>query len=110
MLSNAWLIPLIPAVGFVAILFVGKHLPRKGAEVAIATVGASFVLACIVLVQWIQRVDDHAGHGALRGFGRAVLPASEGGLTAVDHSFTWWQNGAVKFAVGTHIDGLAVMM
>ena len=110
MLSNAWLIPLLPAAGFVVILFVGKHLPRKGAEVAITTVGASFVLACIVLVQWIQRVEDHNAHGALRGFGRALLPASEGGLTAVDHSFTWWQNGAVKFAVGTHIDGLAVMM
>jgi len=110
MLSNAWLIPLLPAAGFVVILFVGKHLPRKGAEVAITTVGASFVLACIVLVQWIQRVEDHDAHGALRGFGRALLPASEGGLTAVDHSFTWWQNGAVKFAVGTHIDGLAVMM
>ena len=110
MLSNAWLIPLIPAVGFVVVLLVGKHLPRKGSDVAIAAVGASFVLACIALVQWIQRVNDHGSSGALRGFGRAVLPTSEGGLTAVDHSFTWWQNAAVKFGVGTHLDGLAVMM
>jgi NADH-quinone oxidoreductase subunit L len=110
MLSNAWLIPLIPAVGFVAILFVGKHLPRKGSEIGITTVGVSFVLACIVLVQWIQRVNDHGTHSALRGFGRAVLPASEGGLTAVDRSFTWWQSSAVRFGVGIHIDGLAVMM
>ncbi len=110
MLSNAWLIPLIPAVGFLVVLLVGKHLPRKGSEVAITAVGASFVLACIVLVQWIQRVNDHESSGALRGFGRGLLPASERGLTAVDHSFTWWQNGAVKFGVGTHLDGLAVMM
>jgi NADH-quinone oxidoreductase subunit L len=109
-LSNAWLIPLIPAVGFVVVLFFGKHLPRKGSEVAITAVGASFVLSCIVLVQWIQRVNDHEASGALRGFGRAVLPTGEGGLTAVDHSFTWWQNGAVRFGVGTHLDGLAVMM
>jgi NADH-quinone oxidoreductase subunit L len=109
-LSNAWLIPLIPAVGFLVVLLVGKHLPRKGSEVAITAVGASFVLACIVLVQWIQRVNDHESSGALRGFGRGLLPASERGLTAVDHSFTWWQNGAVKFGVGTHLDGLAVMM
>jgi NADH-quinone oxidoreductase subunit L len=109
-LSNAWLIPLIPAIGFVVVLLVGKHLPRRGSEVAIAAVGASFVLACIVLIQWIQRVHDHGSSGALRGFGRAVLPTSEGGLTAVDHSFTWWQNGAVRFGVGTHLDGLAVMM
>jgi NADH-quinone oxidoreductase subunit L len=109
-LSNAWLIPLIPAVGFLVVLLVGKHLPRKGSEVAITAVGASFVLACIVLVQWIQRVNDHESSGALRGFGRGLLPAGEGGLTAVDHSFTWWQNGAVRFGVGTHLDGLAVMM
>src|SRR6266700_6238642 len=110
MLRNAWLIPLIPAVSFVVILLVGKRLPRKGAELAVAAVGASFVLACITAVQWIQRVDDHETRGALRGFGRALLPAKEGGVSAVDHSVTWWQNGSVKFGVGTHIDGLAVMM
>src|SRR5262249_61751496 len=110
MLSNAWLIPLLPAVGFVVILMVGKDVARKGWEVGITAVGASFVMACIVLVQWIQRVNDHEGSGALGGFGRALLPAGEGGLTAVDHSFTWWQNGAVRFGVGTHLDGLAVMM
>src|SRR5262249_61875818 len=107
-LSNAWLIPLIPAVGFVVVLLVGKHLPRKGSDVAIAAVGASFVLACIALVQWIQRVNDHGSSGALRGVGRAVLPTSEGGLTAVDHRFTSWQNDAVEFRAGTHLDGLVV--
>src|SRR5919198_810663 len=110
MLRNAWLIPLLPAVSFAAILLFGKRLPRKGAELAVTSVGASFVLACIVLVQWIQRVDDSPAHGAVRGFGRALLPAQEGGVAAVDHSFTWWQNGLVRFGVGTHIDGLAVMM
>src|SRR5918996_3165604 len=110
MLRNAWIIPLLPALGFVVVLLFGKHLPRKGAEVAVASVGASFVLACIVLVQWIQRVDDAPAHGALRGFGRALLPSQESGVAAVDRSFTWWQNGNVKFGVGIHIDGLAVMM
>jgi len=109
-LRNAWIIPLLPAAGFVAVLLFGKRLPRKGAELAVATVGASFVLSCIVAVQWIQRVDDHTGKAAIGGFGRALLPTQEGGITAVDRSFTWWQNANVRFGVGIHIDGLAVMM
>ena len=28
----------------------------------------------------------------------------------VVHTITWWQNGGIKFGVGTQIDGLAVMM
>jgi NADH-quinone oxidoreductase subunit L len=110
MLRNAWIIPLLPALGFVAVLLFGKHLPRKGAEIAVASVGASFVLACITLVQWIQRVEDAPAHGALRGFGRALLPTQEGGVAAVNRSFTWWENGRVNFGVGIHVDGLAVMM
>jgi NADH-quinone oxidoreductase subunit L len=110
MLRNAWIIPLLPALGFLAVLLFGKRLPRKGAEIAVTTVGASLVLACIVLVQWIQRAEDAPAHGALRGFGRALLPAQEGGVAAVERGFTWWQNGNVKFGAGIHIDGLAVMM
>jgi len=30
-LSNAWIIPLLPGLGFVAVLLFGKRLPRKGA-------------------------------------------------------------------------------
>ena len=110
MLRNAWIIPLLPALGFVLVLLFGKRLPRKGAELAVATVGASFVLSCIAAVQWIQRVDDHPGKEAVGGFGRALLPTQEGGVTAVERGFTWWQNSNVKFSVGIHIDGLAVMM
>ena len=32
MLDHVWLIPFIPAASFVAILFLGKRLPGKGAE------------------------------------------------------------------------------
>src|SRR5712692_3527274 len=97
MLRNAWIIPLLPALSFVAILLFGKRLPRKGAELAVTSVGTSFVLACLTLVQWIKRVDDAPAHGALRGFGRALLPTQEGGVAAVERSITWWQNGSVKF-------------
>jgi len=110
MLRNAWIIPLLPALGFAAVLLFGKRLPRKGAELAVGTVGASFVLSCIAAVQWIQRVDDHKGKEALGGFGHALLPSQEHGVTAVERGITWWENSSVKFGVGIHVDGLAVMM
>ena len=65
-LENAWLIPLLPGLSFVAILFFGKKLPRKGSELGLAAVGLSFVLAVITAVAWIDHRDnftlDDAGH------------------------------------------------
>ena len=114
MLANAWIIPLIPAVSFVLILFFGKKLPRQGSEIGIVAVATSFVLSCVTAVQWIQRVNDAEGdHGALHAFGRSlVLSTEEHGAVVkpVVHSITWWQSGAMKFGVGIQIDGLAVMM
>jgi NADH-quinone oxidoreductase subunit L len=109
-LRNAWIIPLLPAASFVLILLFGKRLPKKGAELAVGAVGAAFVLSCITAVQWIQRVSDAEAHETLRGFGHSLLPTQEGGASAVETGFTWWQNANVKFGVGIHVDGLAVMM
>ena len=64
MLRNAWLIPLLPALSFVAILLFGKRLPKKGAELGIGAVGASLVMAVIAGWQWIDRVKNtEAGGG-----------------------------------------------
>jgi NADH-quinone oxidoreductase subunit L len=116
MLDYAWLIPAIPAASFVLILFFGKKMPRHGSEIGIAAVGVSFVLACVTAVQWIQRVNDAEGKsagGALQAFGKGFF--AHGGehdtvVKPVINTVTWFQNGGVKFTVGTQIDGLAVMM
>jgi len=72
-LDHAWLVPLIPALSFAVILFFGKRMPRKGAEVGIVAVGASFVLSCGTLVQWVQRVRDAEHmHGAGAAIGALV--------------------------------------
>jgi NADH-quinone oxidoreductase subunit L len=116
MLDYAWLIPTIPAVSFALILFFGKRMPKKGAEIGIAAVGTSFVLACVTAVQWIQRVNDAAdahGLGVISAFGKGFMTSGGEEHTVVPpviHNVTWWQNGGVKFSVGTQIDGLAVMM
>src|SRR3954465_14697427 len=117
MLDYAWLIPTIPAVSFALILFFGKRMPRKGSEIGILAVGASFVLSCITAAEWIQRVDAAGGAhglGMISAFGKGFMAA--GGEEAhavvqpVIHNVTWWRNGGLVFTAGTQIDGLAVMM
>jgi NADH-quinone oxidoreductase subunit L len=121
-LEHAWLIPLIPAIAFAVILFVGKRLPQGGSEVGIASMGAALFLSIGATIQWIQRVhsaeDSHEGAlGLAKGFAQTVFPAraEEGGHTAafvepVIKQWTWWQSGDLKFTLGQHIDGLAIMM
>ena len=40
MLSYAWIIPVIPVVSFLLILFFGKKMPKGGSEIGITFVGA----------------------------------------------------------------------
>ena len=115
-LDHAWIIPVIPVVSFLLILFFGKRMPRGGSEIGITALGATFAMACLTAVQWFQRVEDAAGEGpahALRAFGKGLLTSGEAHHPVVEpviHAATWWRNGALEFSVGTRIDGLAVMM
>ena len=40
MLDHAWIIPAIPVLSFVLILFFGKKMPKHGSEIGITAVGA----------------------------------------------------------------------
>jgi NADH-quinone oxidoreductase subunit L len=89
-LDNAWLIPLIPAVAFFAIIFFGKKLRFGGAEIALVAMGAALVLAAGAAKQYIDHVDhpvieaehavegDHAEDPAAEGDAHAEEPAAEG--------------------------------
>ena len=117
-LDHAFLIPIIPAVAFVIIIFFGKRLPMKGSEVGIASMAASLVLAVGTTVQWVQRVNSVGGEeaGALSkgffGFTRGLLAGGEAEpyVQPVIRSWTWWSSGNTEFGFGQHIDGLAVML
>ncbi len=77
MLRNVWVIPLIPAVSFVLILFFGKRLPRKGSEIGIAAVGIAFALSLVAGVQWIDHVNDaESAAGGGESASGAVLSAA----------------------------------
>src|SRR3954452_2895193 len=88
-LRNTWLIPAIPGACFWLILSFGKRVPGKGAGIGIAAIGASFLLALGAAYQWITM--DTPRH-------------------AVTRQVTWFKMGGITVHVGTHIDGLAVMM
>ncbi len=94
-LEHAWLIPLIPGIAFFAIIFFGKRMPKGGSEIALASMIASLVIAAGTAKQWI----DHTGRG---------VEGEE--VAAVRHTWTWWQSGPFSFTIGSHIDGLAVML
>ena len=94
-LEHAWLIPLIPAIAFFGIIFFGKKLPKGGSEIALTAMIASLVIAAGTTLQWIK----HAGAG----------PEGEE-VAAVRHTWTWWESGPFSFSIGSHIDGLAVML
>ncbi len=94
-LTNAWLIPLLPALSFVIILLFGKRMPNKGSEVGVGAVAISFVLAIGAAIAWIglsPRGDEHIRH----------VPQND--------LFQWFRAGGNTTYFGIHIDGLAVML
>ena len=92
-LENAWVIPLIPAISFVFIIFFGKRMPKKGSEIGIASMLGALVFSAGAAYQWVQRVNG-APEGAF--------------VSPVIRTWTWWQNDGVSLGVGQHVDGLTV--
>ena len=121
-LENAWLIPLLPALSFAAILLFGKRLGAKASWIGIGTLATCWVLAVGNVVQWISRVngvhsaEGEGAHSVVTGFGRAFFRpfATDAHSTPyvepIHRSMTWWTNGGFDLHVGIRIDGLAVMM
>ena len=136
LLRNAWLIPLLPALSFLGILFFGKRMPRKGAELGIAAVGIAFVLAVLTGLAWLDHRDNYHGeethlavaavehHGeishdehhddshdehAASGHSESGHHATHSSL-AVSNTVTWFQTNGVDISVGVLVDGLSVMM
>ncbi len=78
--SNAWLFPAIPATAFLLILFFGKRLPYKGAEIGITSVLSIFVLACLAAGTWIAQITEETSTEASSEIEEASF-TGEGGAT-----------------------------
>ena len=133
-LRNVWLLPLIPALSFMTILFFGKRMPFKGAEVGIASVVSILLLAIVANIAWFDHRDNYESARAEDASGallsdefstvvvdgepdsvRLSTDAGEGGegssgSTAVRNEATWFESEGIEFKVGTLVDGQAVMM
>ncbi|MFM1761760.1 MAG: NADH-quinone oxidoreductase subunit [Actinomycetota bacterium] len=94
-LEHAWLIPVIPVIGFAIIILFGKRLPMKGSEIGVLSMLGSLVLSAGAASQWISRVN-----GA----------AEEQFITPVVRVWNWWQIGGMKFTIGQSIDGLSIIV
>jgi NADH-quinone oxidoreductase subunit L len=94
-LEHAWLIPIIPVIGFAIIILFGKRLPMKGSEIGVLSMLGSLALSAGAASQWIARVNG----------------AAEGQfITPVVRVWNWWQIGGMKFTIGQSIDGLSIIV
>ncbi len=116
-LDNAWLVGLIPVIGFAIIIMFGKRLPMKGAEIGLASMAASVVVSAGAMYQWMQRTnsaDSGDVHGILSAFGRSLPRATEGHaepfIDPVVSTWVWWQSSGLEFGLGSSIDGLAALL
>src|SRR3954471_14942096 len=97
MLSHVWIIYALPFASFWLILLLGKRLPRHGDFLGIGAIGIGWVLSVVAAVQWIRQATVGEGEEAVRH--------------AVDTKlWTWFSIGGHATDLGTHVDGLAVMM
>ena len=94
-LEHAWLIPIVPAIGFALIILFGKRLPMKGSEVGILSMLTSLVLSGGAAYQWIARVNS----GGEEQF-----------ISPVVRMWKWWPIGDAPLTIGQSIDGLAVIV
>src|SRR4051812_30838875 len=82
----AWLVPILPISAFFLIVFIGKKLPGKGAELGILFTGAAFLLGIVCFEEAITK------HGI------------------VERSLTWIRFGGFSLQLGIRVDSLAAMM
>ena len=91
MLENAYLIPLLPLLGFCVLAAVGKRVGEPGAGyIASAAVGASFVCTLIAFFQLLGK-EHEARH-------------------VTDHLFTWIHMGSFEVDAALLIDPLSITM
>jgi NADH-quinone oxidoreductase subunit L len=109
--------PALMASSFVVILLFGKRMPKKGAEVGIAAVGACLLFAILSASAWIGHVNDSHHAGAppekttqVAETGQQAPAETQSPVTPITTEKTWFEIGEQKFTVGTLVDGLSVMM
>ena len=93
-MSDAWLLPVLPAAAFVALLLFGPWLPRKGDWLAIVAIFATFVLVFPIIADF---TDSLAEQGAE--------------FAGVANSVQWMEvPGFLELRLGVHVDAITIVM
>ena len=82
----AWVITALPLLAFFVIVFFGRRMPGRGAEVGITAVGIGLVLSLLVLLHFAQ------------------------GGEATERSISWFELGPLTLRLGQLVDGLTAVM
>ena len=93
-MSDAWVLPLLPAAAFVVLALFGPYLPRKGDWIAVLAIGAVFVLTLPIIADFTDALalqgEDFAG---------------------VANSIQWMEvPGHLELNFGVHVDAITIVM
>ena len=93
-MSDAWLLPLLPAAAFVALTLLGPYLPRRGDWIAVGAIGGVFVLTLLIIADFTD---------ALAVQGEA--------FAGVANSIQWLEvPGHLELRLGIHVDAVTIVM
>jgi NADH-quinone oxidoreductase subunit L len=93
-MSDAWLLPVLPAAAFVVLTLFGPYLPRRGDWLAILAIGATFVLTLPIMADFTD-----------------ALATVEEAFPGVSNSIEWLQvPGNLVLELGIHVDAITVVM
>ncbi|HCO03773.1 MAG TPA: NADH-quinone oxidoreductase subunit L, partial [Actinobacteria bacterium] len=86
MIHAAWIIAVLPLASFFLIVFFGKRMPGKGAEIGIPVMFVCLILALGSLLHFVN------------------------GGGPVESAVSWFQIGPLHFELGQYVDGLTGVM
>ncbi|MGB2693584.1 MAG: NADH-quinone oxidoreductase subunit L [Dehalococcoidia bacterium] len=93
-MSDAWLLPVIPAGAFVVLTLFGPYLPRRGDWLAIGAIFATFVLVFPVIADFTDALARHGEEFA-----------------GVSNSIEWLNvPGYLTIELGVHVDAITIVM
>src|SRR3990172_12138628 len=93
-MTDAWLLPVLPAAAFVVLTLFGPYLPRRGDWLAILAIGASFVLVFPIIEELSDALAEHG-------------PEFAGAANSIE-----WAKVAdlMELRLGVHVDAITLVM
>jgi NADH-quinone oxidoreductase subunit L len=90
-MEQAWLLPALPLAAFVVLLVAGPYLPRRGDWLAIAAIGASFILFFPILIDLLDVIGTE-------------------GFVGGGKSWDWISYDEFEIQLGFFVDPITIVM